>query len=154
MHLGTTAAAWQQLITIVNGQKVRLTQSKTEGCSKGRVEIIQGKPLISKTIKSNPRMLSNNSGWDIWISGLHREPASQTAETPRCSSYFSTSSYRSLHGNHIFTSTLILKPAPPDREKAPPLWRIIGEFWWLPHPKLGISHLSNDTCLLSCLPLN
>lgn len=137
MRLGTTAAAWQQLITIVNGQKVRLTQSETEGCSEGRVEIIQGKSFISETIQSKPRMLSNHPGWDIWISGLHREPASQTAETPHCSSYPSISSYTSLHGSHIFTSTLILKPAPSDRGKAQPLWRIIGGFWWLPPPQAG-----------------
>lgn len=102
-------------------------------------------------------MLSNHPGWDIWISGLHREPASQTAETPHPSSYSSISSYKSLHGNHIFTSTLIPKPAPSDHEKAQPLWRIIGEFWWHcppTHTKLGISHLSDDMCLLSCLLLN
>ena len=75
MHLGTTAAAWQQLITIVNGQKVRLTQSKTEGCRKGRVEIIQGKLLISKTIKSKPSpvyeiaketLMYRTGLWTLW----------------------------------------------------------------------------------------
>lgn len=45
MHLRTTVAAWQQPITVGNGQKARLAPGNTEGCSNVKVEIIQGKPL-------------------------------------------------------------------------------------------------------------
>lgn len=84
MHLRTTVAAWQKLVTVGNGQKARLAPGNTEGCSNVKVEIIQGKPLPNfkddkieaKNVKQLPKMIH----LDI---ELHQEPASLTLETPR-----------------------------------------------------------------------
>lgn len=130
MHLRTTVAAWQQPITVGNGQKARLAPGNTEGCSNVKVEIIQGKPLPNfkddNIEAKNVKQLSKIIHLDI---ELHQEPVSLTPETPHFSlivfhQFLQKSAWKQKHPHfypHSETSTI-------DHERAQPSRTITGEF--------------------------
>lgn len=70
MRLGTTAAAWQQLITIVNGQKVRLLRVKQKDAVRKGGDHQGANPSFQKldTIKTK----------DV------KQPQDETSEYPGC----------------------------------------------------------------------
>lgn len=102
--------------------------------------------IKTKDVKQPPRMRHLN---------IRAAPGTRLSDC-RNPTLFLISFHQFLHKSarrpHLHF-TLILKPAPLDRGKAQPLWRIIGESDTPPTPSC-ISHLSNDTLSPSCLPLN